>query len=103
MRASRRIAVGAFARSVGEIVAKVASLVLYVAIARERGDELFGEFFFALSLSTLLTVAAGLGFQGLMAREIAKDGKTAVDALFWNVFALKATVLFPLLIIIGGV
>jgi O-antigen/teichoic acid export membrane protein len=102
MRASRRIAVGALARSVGEIVAKVASLVLYIAIARELGDELFGEFFFALSLSTLLTVAAGLGFQGLLAREIAKDGRE-VDSLFWNVFALKATVLVPLLVIVGGV
>ena len=73
MRASRRIAVGAAARSVGELVAKVASLFLYVAIARELGDESFGDFVFAISLATMLTVAAGLGLQDLLAREIAKD------------------------------
>jgi O-antigen/teichoic acid export membrane protein len=85
---------------VGEVVGKVASLVLYVAIARELGEELFGDFVFAMSLSTILMVGAGLGLQELLAREVAKDGRR-VDDLFWNVLALKTVTLIPLVGVVG--
>lgn len=80
----------------------MASLVLYVAVARELGDESFGDFVFAISLSTMLTVAAGLGFQDLLAREIAKD-RGRIEDLFWNVNAVKGVVLLPLLVLVAAI
>lgn len=97
---SQRIAVGTLSRAVGEVVGKVASLVLYVAIARELGQELFGDFVFALSLSTILMVGAGLGLQELLAREVAKDAGR-IDDLFWNVLAVKAVTLVPLVLVVA--
>ena len=58
---SRRIARNAFARASGEAVAKAASLVLYVTMARELGSEGFGTFMFALALTGALIIGAGFG------------------------------------------
>lgn len=96
LSASQRIAVGTVARSIGEIVAKLASLVLYVAIARELGEEQFGDFIFGISLSTVLLIGAGLGMQELIAREVARD-KHRLDELMWNVVVLKTLMLVGVL------
>jgi O-antigen/teichoic acid export membrane protein len=101
-RASRRVAVGALARSLGEVVGKLASLVLYVAIARKLGNELFGDFVFGISLATILLLGAGLGMQELVAREVARDHKR-VDDLFWNVTVVKSLMLLALLGVIAAV
>jgi O-antigen/teichoic acid export membrane protein len=97
---SQRIAVGTFSRAVGEVVGKVASLVLYVAIARELGEALFGDYVFALSLSTVLMLGAGLGLQELLAREVAKDAGR-IDDLFWNVLAIRAITVVPLVLVVA--
>jgi len=99
-RPSQRIASAAFARGVGEVVAKLASLVFFVAIARELGEEQFGEFIFGLSFSTVLMVLAGFGLEELIAREVAKD-RREVDELLWNVVVLKALMVCFLLVVIA--
>ena len=48
-------------RSVGEIVAKAASIVFFVAVARELGKDGFGHFTFALALGVVLSAPAGFG------------------------------------------
>ena len=51
---SGKIATATLVRAIGEIVAKSASVVLFIAIARKLGDTGFGDFIFGLSLSSVL-------------------------------------------------
>lgn len=78
----------AVARGVGEVVAKLASVAFYVAIARELGEGGFGDFMFALSFTTLLLVASGFGTEDLVAREVARD-RSRLDDYLSNAIALK--------------
>ena len=63
----------------GEIVAKAASLAFFAVMARELGEGGFGDFIFALSLTTLLVLIAGLGTDSLLEREVARDRSRAHD------------------------
>jgi hypothetical protein len=101
-RASRRIAYGTLARSGGEAVGKVASLIFFVVIARTLGEEQFGDFVFGMSLSTVLLIMAGLGMQEMIGREVAKDPRRA-DDLVWNVIVLKGLMMVALLVVITGI
>ena len=74
---SQRIARNALARLSGEIVAKGASLVFFVTMARELGREGFGAFMFALGLTGALVICAGFGTDDLTAREVARDRSRA--------------------------
>ena len=75
----RSVARNASVAYVGEIVAKASSLVFFAVMARELGEGRFGHFFFALSLTTLLVLAAGLGTDSLLEREVARDRSLARD------------------------
>jgi O-antigen/teichoic acid export membrane protein len=88
IRASQRIAVGTLARSVGEIVAKGASLVFYAALARELGQGAFGDFIFGMSLGAVLFVGAGFGLNEFLSREVARE-QGRVHDLFWNIVAIR--------------
>lgn len=100
--ASRRIAFGTLARLSGEAVAKVASLAFFVVIARALGEERFGDFIFAIALSTVFVIVAGLGLQELVGREIARDPRRA-DDLVWNAIAVRGLTLVALLVFMTGV
>ena len=102
LRASQRIAIGTLARSVGEIVAKVASLVFYVALARELGQGQFGDFIFGMALSTVLFVGAGLGLDQLISREVAKDPARVHD-LFWQIVGIRGLGLILVPAVVLGV
>ncbi len=84
----QRIARNALVRSAGEIVAKVASLLFFVTMARQLGREGFGAFMFALGLTTALLVGAGFGTDELTSREVARDHSRAGRYLS-DVAALK--------------
>jgi O-antigen/teichoic acid export membrane protein len=102
LRASQRIAVGTAARSLGEVVAKVASLVFYIALARELGQGGFGDFIFGMSLSAVLFIAAGLGLNELLARAVARDAGR-VDELFWNIVGIRWLGLLVLPLIVAAI
>ena len=95
---SRRIASGTLVRAVGEILAKGASVIFFIAIARELGDEQFGDFIFGLSLSSVLFTAAGFGTEELITREVSRD-RDQVHHLFGNVIALKSMILVALTLV----
>lgn len=76
------------ARGIGEVVAKLASVAFYVAVARELGEGGFGDFMFALSFTTLLLVASGFGTEDLVAREVARD-RSRLDDYLSNALAVK--------------
>jgi O-antigen/teichoic acid export membrane protein len=93
---SRRIAGGTSVRAIGEVVAKLANVVFFIAIARELGDEAFGAFIFGISFASIMMLAAGFGTDELVTREVAKD-KRRVHLLFKDVVAAKAALMVVLL------
>ncbi len=88
MSTSRVIARNTAAQVAGEVLSRVASLGLYVVMARALGRTGFGEFTVALSLSTLLLVLAGAGTESLISRETARD-REQLHHLLWNANAIK--------------
>ena len=86
----------AVARGIGEVVAKLASVAFYVAIARELGEGGFGDFIFALSFTTLLLLASGFGTEDLVAREVARD-RSRLDHYLSNALAVKVATSVALL------
>jgi O-antigen/teichoic acid export membrane protein len=94
MGAARRIARNTGVQVVAEALSKLASLALYVVMARSLGVEGFGEFMFALSLALLLTVVAGFGIDAVIVRHVAREPR-AVHSLLADAIAVK--VVFGLL------
>jgi O-antigen/teichoic acid export membrane protein len=85
---TQRIARNALARLSGEVVAKAASLVFFVTMARELGREGFGSFMFALGLTGALALCAGFGTDDLTAREVARD-RSRAGRFLADVISLK--------------
>lgn len=92
----RRIARNAAIRSGGEVVAKAASVVFYVVMARELGSDGFGDFMFALSLTSVLLLGSAFGADDLTFREVGKDTSRAGDFL-GDVVTIKVVTSFVLL------
>lgn len=86
--AGRKIAANAAIRSAGEVVAKLASIAFYVVMARELGEQSFGDFMFALSLTGVLMLAAGFGIDDLTVRNVARD-PSRLDWYLSNGAAIK--------------
>jgi O-antigen/teichoic acid export membrane protein len=78
---ARRIARNTGVQVAGETLSKLASLALYVVMARELGPTGFGEFTFALALVVLLTVFGNFGIDSLVAREVARRREVAEGLL----------------------
>ena len=93
---SRRIAGGTSVRAVGEVVAKLANVVFFIVIARELGDQAFGDFIFGISFASIAMLAAGFGTDELVTREVARD-KERVHLLFKDVITAKAAMMVLLL------
>jgi O-antigen/teichoic acid export membrane protein len=91
----RRIARNALVRTLGEVIAKGASLVFFITMARQLGPDGYGAFMFALGLTSALLVGAGFGTDELTSREVARDPGRAGRYLS-NVSALKVTTAIPL-------
>jgi O-antigen/teichoic acid export membrane protein len=105
--ASRLVAFNAAVRSGGEVFAKLASVVFYLAVARELGATEFGDLMFALSFTTVLTLPAGFGTEELIARDVARD-RSLVHEYVANVMAIKVGLSLVLLalaeaiVVLGG-
>lgn len=86
---SRRIARNATVRAAGEVIGKGASAAFFIVMARQLGPDDFGDFVFALSLSTVFILASGFGTEELVSREVARD-RERVHSYLANVVAIKA-------------
>ena len=106
MSGSRRIARNALARLTGEVVAKAASLVFFVTMARELGREGFGAFMFALAMTGALVTFAGFGTDDLTAREVARDhsraGRYLADVISLKVVSCSALLAVAVLVMSLG-
>jgi O-antigen/teichoic acid export membrane protein len=93
-----RIARNAAIRSAGEVVAKLASLVFYAVMARKLGNEGFGDFMFALSLTSVLMLAAGFGVDDLTVRQVAREDSRA----WWFLSNSAAVKVVTSLVLLGA-
>lgn len=98
----RRILANTFYLSIADIGSKLASIVLYVVMARKLGDEKFGVFTFAFSIATLATTFGGFGQATILTREVARDRSRVHDYLA-NTLGLMAAVTVPALLLAGVV
>lgn len=87
--AARVVARNAAVRTVGEVIAKIASLVFFIATARVLGETGFGDLTFAISFTTVLFMISGFGTEELLTREVARS-RGRVHEYLSNVVALKA-------------
>jgi O-antigen/teichoic acid export membrane protein len=93
-RAARNTAVRAF----GEIVGKLATLVLFGVMTRKLGQGDVGVFVFASSFLLVALMPVDLGLDNWLVREIARD-RAALGRAFWDMIALKCVIAVPVLAI----
>ena len=88
MDAAYKVAKNSAIMMASEILNKVLSLVLTIALARYLGDNGFGQYSFVVTMMMLFQVFSDFGLDGLTIREIAKNPKKTGIYLN-NVLALK--------------
>jgi O-antigen/teichoic acid export membrane protein len=93
---SRRILANVGWRTLADLGSKVASLVLYVVMARKLGATQYGVFTFALAFAALATILANLGQDVVLTREVSRDPRRIHD-YFFNTIAQKVIVALPTL------
>ena len=89
-------------RAVADVGSKIASIALYVVMARELGQASFGVFMYGLAFVTIVTTLANFGQQQVLVREVARD-KARVHAYFFNTLALQAVLAVPALALALGI
>jgi O-antigen/teichoic acid export membrane protein len=91
---ARRILANTTYRLSADVGAKIASVALFVVMARELGEAGFGLFSFALALVMLVTAAADFGQDRVLTREVARRPAT-LDGYLANTLALKLALALP--------
>ena len=88
MSSVRRIAVNTLSLSIAEIVAKVAQFIIFVYVARQLGNVIFGRFNFAYSFSLIAVIFADIGINYMIIREISRK-KELLNKFISNSFLIK--------------
>jgi O-antigen/teichoic acid export membrane protein len=94
--AGERAAKNTFVRALAEIVGKLASFLLFAAIARQLGDADLGVYVFAFAFLQLAMGPVDFGLDRFVLREVAKD-HSAVHRLLVDVLAMKLAIAVPVL------
>jgi O-antigen/teichoic acid export membrane protein len=94
--AAGRAAKNTFVRALGEIVGKLATFVLFAAIARELGEPSVGIYVFAFACLQIAMAPVDFGLDRYLLREVARE-RASAHRLFFDVLALKLTVAIPAL------
>lgn len=93
-QAGARVARNAAARTAGELIGKLASLVLFAVLTRKVTQTELGAFVAAAAWAQVVTTPVGIGLDRYLVRRVAKE-HAAADALFFNTLRLKATRSLP--------
>jgi len=96
--AFERAARNTTARAVGELLAKLASLAFFAAMARSLGQTGVGVFVFALAWAEISMLLASLGLDRALVRWIARD-RSRSAALFADSAAIKVALAIPIALI----
>ena len=84
----RRLLVNSASIFVGEAIARLATFLMAVVIARRYGSAALGDYGYALALASVLLVVPDLGLHLFAVRELSTD-KRRLQTIFWNVHWLK--------------
>jgi O-antigen/teichoic acid export membrane protein len=90
-----RALLNTFYRSGGEILGRLASLLLFAEAGRALGQNGLGAFVFAVAYLGLVMVGVDIGLDRYLLRAGARDRSTA-DRMFFNVLGLKLALALPL-------
>ena len=101
MRTVQKIAKNTFVLSFSEIINKLLSLVLYIAIANYLRVAGYGQFSFIMTLLAIFAVLANFGLDKLTIREVAKDKEKTQSyvVLMLRLKILLALIAYAILII----
>ena len=89
-------------RAIADVGSKVASIALYVVMARQLGNAAFGVFTFGFAFVTLVTTLANMGQPAILTREVARDHRRLHD-YFANTLSLQLVLGVPALLLALGV
>jgi O-antigen/teichoic acid export membrane protein len=92
--AGERVAFNTIVRAVGEVVGKLASLVLFAALGRTLGEDGLGVFVFGLSFAIIVLIPIDLGFDRNLVREVAAD-RSRIAPLTGTVLTCKFALMVP--------
>ena len=101
MSTSRRLAKNFAALSLAEIISRFLGALLSFYIARELGDDIFGQFTFAIAFTSFLNVFVDLGLSQLAVRDIAQD-KSKTASYGTNILALQFLISGALTLLLAG-
>ncbi len=93
---SGRVRSNAIIKLTSEMIGRLASFALVLWAARQLGEADFGRYNYGLALGFVLAQLADLGFQVLLAREIATSGR-AVKPLVSTALRLKLLLSLPVI------
>jgi O-antigen/teichoic acid export membrane protein len=91
-RAAKNTAV----RAAAEIVGKLATFVLFAALARSVGEQGVGVYVLAFAFLQLITIPVGMGTDPYFLRAVARD-RGALERLFFDVLGLKLALAGPMI------
>jgi O-antigen/teichoic acid export membrane protein len=94
----RRILVNVGWRVLADLGSKIASLALYVVMARELGASQFGIYTYGFALVTIVTALGSFGQGTILTREVARD-RSRVREYFGNTLALRALMSVPVVVL----
>jgi O-antigen/teichoic acid export membrane protein len=81
-------------RALADLGSKLASLALFVVMARELGAAQFGIYAYGLALVTIVTALGSFGQGTILTREVARD-RRRVGEYFGNTLALRGLMSVP--------
>jgi O-antigen/teichoic acid export membrane protein len=88
-------------RAIADVGSKIASIALYIVMARKLGDSGFGVFTFGMAFVTLVTMLANMGQPLILTREVARDHRR-FDEYFVNTLSLQLALSVPALALALG-
>jgi len=88
MGSVRRIAANTISLSIAEIIVKVAQFIIFVYVARQLGNAIFGRFNFAYSFSLIAVIFTDIGINYMIIREISRK-KELLNKFIINSFLIK--------------
>ena len=100
--AGKRAVGNTLLRASGDIAGKLASLVLFAAMARELSASELGVFVFGLAFMQIAMLPVEFGYDPYLLRRVAKE-RASIHELFFDVIGLKLALMVPIFAVSAAV
>ena len=85
-------------RALADLGSKIASLALYIVMARELGATQFGIYTYGFALVTIVTALGSFGQGTILIREVARD-RSRIQEYFGNTLVLRGLMSVPVVVL----